>query len=118
MKASAVVVALAALAQESRLSVFRLLVERGPEGYTPGEISARLGFPAPTLSFHLKTLSAAGLVDVTRDGRFLYYSANFDQMNGILGFLTEHCCSLATSDCSDAACSPSKAPATRKKSAA
>ncbi|GMU68400.1 MAG: hypothetical protein AMXMBFR37_07330 [Steroidobacteraceae bacterium] len=118
MKSHEAVTALAALAQESRLTLFRLLVKRGPEGYTPGEISERLEIPAPTLSFHLKTLSAAGLVDVRREGRFLYYSANFDQMNGILGFLTEHCCSLATSDCSDAACSPSKAAATRKKSAA
>lgn len=118
MESQQAVVALAALAQESRLTVFRLLVKRGPEGYTPGEIGERLEIPAPTLSFHLKTLSAAGLVDVRREGRFLYYRANFEQMNGILGFLTEHCCSLATGDCSDAACSPSKADVARRKSAA
>jgi len=98
MKSQTVVQALAALAQESRLALFRLLVKRGPEGYTPGDICERLGIPAPTLSFHLKALSAAGLVDVRRDGRFLFYSARFDTMNGIVEFLTDHCCSLAT-DC-------------------
>jgi ArsR family transcriptional regulator len=107
MKSESIVVALAALAQESRLALFRLLVKRGPEGYTPGEIGERLHIPAPTLSFHLKTLTAAGLIDVRRDGRFLYYSANFDQMNGIVGFLTQHCCSLAT-DGQAAGCSPTR----------
>jgi DNA-binding transcriptional ArsR family regulator len=106
--------ALAALAQESRLALFRLLVKRGPEGYTPGEIGERLGIPPPTLSFHLKSLSAAGLVDVRRDGRFLFYSANFAQMDGIVGFLTDHCCSLAT-DCAATSCAPART--TRRKSA-
>lgn len=118
MKSKSVVIALAALAQESRLALFRLLVKRGPEGYTPGEIIERLGIPAPTLSFHLKTLSTAGLVVVRREGRFLFYSANFDKMNGLVAFLTEQCCSLATGDCSDAACAPSTASAVRKKAAA
>lgn len=118
MKSESVVVALAALAQESRLSLYRLLVKRGPEGYTPGEIIERLGIPAPTLSFHLKTLSAAGLIVVRREGRFLYYSANFENMNRLLRFLTDQCCSMATGDCSDAACSPSKASTVRKKLAA
>lgn len=116
MKSDAAVVALAALAQESRLALFRLLVKRGPEGYTPGEIIGRLEIPAPTLSFHLKALSVAGLIDARREGRHLFYSANFDTMNGILGFLTEHCCSLAT-DCSAANCSPNAKPASRRKSA-
>lgn len=116
MKSDATVLALAALAQESRLALFRLLVKRGPEGYTPGDICARLEIPAPTLSFHLKTLSAAGLIDTRREGRHLYYSANFITMNGVLSFLTEHCCSLAT-DCSSASCAPIAKPASRKKSA-
>ena len=116
MKADAAVLALAALAQESRLALFRLLVKRGPEGYTPGGIIARLQIPASTLSFHLKTLSAAGLVDARREGRHLFYSANFDTMNSVLGFLTDHCCSLAT-DCSTSSCIPNARPAPRRKSA-
>lgn len=96
MKSQSAVVALSALAQESRLALYRLLVKRGPEGYTPGDIGARLDIPAPTLSFHLKTLTAAGLLEVRRDGRHLYYSASIQQMNRIVAFLTEHCCSLAT----------------------
>jgi ArsR family transcriptional regulator len=116
MKSDAAVAALAALAQESRLALFRLLVKRGPEGYTPGEIAGRLEIPAPTLSFHLKTLSAAGLVDSRRDGRHLFYSANFDTMNGVLGFLTDHCCSLAT-ECSTTDCTPNAKPVSRRKSA-
>ncbi len=118
MKSDAVVVALAALAQESRLALFRLLIKRGPEGFTPGEIIERLGIPAPTLSFHLKTLSTAGLVEARREGRFLFYSARFDRMNSLVGFLTEQCCSLATADCSDAACGPSQVAPVRKKKAA
>jgi len=114
MKSTVVVASLAALAQESRLAVFRLLVKRGPEGYTPGEIVDRLGIPAPTLSFHLKALSAANLIGVRRDGRFLFYSANFEEMSEIVAFLTEHCCSLAT-DCAAAGCAPERSA--RRKSA-
>lgn len=116
MKSNDVVAALAALAQESRLALFRLLVKRGPEGYSPGEIMGRLDIPAPTLSFHLKALSSAELIDARREGRHLFYSANIDTMNGILGFLTEHCCSLAT-DCSATSCSPNAKPSSRRKSA-
>jgi DNA-binding transcriptional ArsR family regulator len=118
MKSEVIVKALAALAQESRLLLFRALVKRGPEGYTPGEIIERLGIPAPTLSFHLKTLSAAGLVVARREGRFIFYSASFEKMNSLIGFLTDQCCSLATGDCSSAACSPSRAPKVRRKAAA
>jgi ArsR family transcriptional regulator, arsenate/arsenite/antimonite-responsive transcriptional repressor len=114
MKSEAVVLALSALAQESRLTLYRLLVKRGPEGYTPGEIGERLDIPAPTLSFHLKALSSAGLIAVRREGRFLYYTANFAQMSGIVAFLTEHCCSLAT-DCASADCAPARLA--RRKSA-
>lgn len=116
MKSTDAVAALSALAQDSRLALFRLLVKRGPEGYTPGEIAGRLDIPAPTLSFHLRTLSTAGLIDTRREGRHLFYSANFDTMNGVLGFLTEHCCSLAT-DCSTASCTPNAKSASRRKSA-
>lgn len=110
MKSEDVVSTLAALAQESRLALFRLLVKRGPEGYTPGQIAERLGIPAPTLSFHLKTLGAAGLIDVRREGRFLNYSANLGRMDRIVGFLTDNCCSLAT-DCS----TTSRIPATTRR---
>jgi ArsR family transcriptional regulator, arsenate/arsenite/antimonite-responsive transcriptional repressor len=95
MKEKSAVAALAALAQESRLAVFRLLVQRGPDGYPAGEISARLRIPGPTLSFHLKELAAAGLVAARKDGRFIYYSPNFERMRTLVGYLTDNCCSLA-----------------------
>ena len=105
------VTALAALAQESRLAVFRLLVQRGPDGYPAGEISERLAIPGPTLSFHLKELVAAGLVAARKDGRFIYYSPNFERMRTLMSYLTDNCCSLA------ATCAPECAApvATRRK---
>jgi len=99
MKSQDAVIGLSALAQESRLTLFRLLVKRGPEGYTPGQLTDKLGVPAPTLSFHLKELQRAGLIEARRDGRFLYYSPNFPRMNELVGFLTENCCVLADKDC-------------------
>jgi DNA-binding transcriptional ArsR family regulator len=87
--------ALAALAQESRLAVFRLLVQRGPDGYPAGEISARLAIPGPTLSFHLKELAAAGLVAARKDGRFIHYRPDFQRMRTLVSYLTDNCCSLA-----------------------
>jgi DNA-binding transcriptional ArsR family regulator len=99
MKSIEVVESLAALAQESRLALFRLLVKRGPEGYTPSQLSEKLDVPGPTLSFHLKELHRANLIDSRREGRFLYYSPNFQRMNQLLGFLTENCCVLADRDC-------------------
>lgn len=83
---------LAALAQDSRLEVFRLLVQAGPEGLAAGEIADRLGIPASTLSFHMKTLSHAGLVEPRHASRFIYYSANFEAMNALLGYLSDNCC--------------------------
>lgn len=105
MKSIDVIAALGALAQESRLAVFRLLVRRGPDGFTPGELAEKLEVPAPTLSFHLKELQRANLIVSRREGRFLYYSANFETMNGLVGFLSENCCSLSDSAC-DAQCRP------------
>ncbi len=84
--------ALAALAQESRLAVFRLLVRFAPEGLTPGVIGEQLGLPAPTLSFHLKTLAQAGLVTAVQEGRFVRYRAEMPRINGLIAFLTEDCC--------------------------
>ncbi|MEZ5616256.1 MAG: metalloregulator ArsR/SmtB family transcription factor [Rhodocyclaceae bacterium] len=92
MKMNKAVHCLAALAQETRLGVFRLLVQAGPEGLCAGDIGARLGVAPATLSFHLAQLSNAGLVDARQQGRFIFYSANFEAMNGLVGFLTENCC--------------------------
>jgi ArsR family transcriptional regulator, arsenate/arsenite/antimonite-responsive transcriptional repressor len=88
----AAVGALAALAHESRLSIFRLLVQAGPAGLAAGEIAATLGIPAPTLSFHLKDLAAAGLVSSSRDGRFVRYAADLQRMGSLLAYLTRNCC--------------------------
>ena len=85
-------VALAALGQTTRLAVFRVLVEAGPAGRMAGEIAEALGLPGATLSFHLKELAHAGLVTVEQQGRNLIYRADFAHMNGLLGYLTEHCC--------------------------
>lgn len=90
------VAALAALAQEARLRVFRALVGAGPEGMTPGSLTAMLDIPASTLSFHLKELVHAGLVTVEREGRNLHYRPALDRMNGLLGYLTDHCCQGAS----------------------
>jgi DNA-binding transcriptional ArsR family regulator len=92
MESKGAVEALGALAQDSRLQVYRLLAQAGPEGLAASEIAERLGVPANTLSFHLKTLSHADLVLSRQEGRFIYYSANYEQMNALLQFLTENCC--------------------------
>jgi ArsR family transcriptional regulator, arsenate/arsenite/antimonite-responsive transcriptional repressor len=92
MESSTAVQSLSALAQDSRLAVYRLLVEVGPEGLAATDLADRLGIPANTLSFHLKTLSHADLVIARPEGRFIYYSANFDRMNDLIAFLTSNCC--------------------------
>ena len=92
MKTSNVLVALAALAQETRLAIYRLLVQAGPEGRAAGTIGEKLGIPPATLSFHLAQLAGAGLVRSRQEGRFVYYSADFGAMNALVGFLTENCC--------------------------
>jgi DNA-binding transcriptional ArsR family regulator len=106
MKSTDVILGLAALAQESRLAIFRMLVKRGPEGYTPTQLGEKLKVTSPTLSFHLRELQRSGLVEVRRDGRFLYYRPNFAHMNRLIGFLTDNCCVLA-----DKGCGPECAPA-------
>ena len=114
MKAENAIVALGALAQESRLATFRLLVKRGPQGYTPGELIQKLDIPAPTLSFHLRELVRAGLVESRREGRFLYYSAAFERMRRLIDFLTDKCCSLSDVEC-DSTCAPVASSAKRRQ---
>ena len=97
MKTNQAVERLAALAQETRLSIFRALVQAGPEGLAAGRIAEDVGAPASTLSFHLKELSAAGLVRARQDGRFIYYSADYAAMNELVSFLGEKCCIGASS---------------------
>jgi ArsR family transcriptional regulator len=92
MKTSQAVPLLAALAQETRLSIFRALVQAGPDGLAAGRIAEAVGTPASTLSFHLKELAAAGLVRSRQDGRFVIYTADYAEMNELLAFLTEKCC--------------------------
>jgi DNA-binding transcriptional ArsR family regulator len=92
MKKSTVIAALGALAQETRLDIFRLLVEKGPEGLPAGELGERLKQPSPTMSFHLSQLRFAGLVESRRESRSIIYSANFKMMTNLLAYLTENCC--------------------------
>lgn len=92
MKPAQVVKALSALAQPTRLAVYRLLVARGPEGMVAGEVAVKLKVSPATLSFHFKTLSHAGLIESRHEGRFIYYEANFAVMNGMVAYLTENCC--------------------------
>jgi ArsR family transcriptional regulator, arsenate/arsenite/antimonite-responsive transcriptional repressor len=92
MEAERVVGALGALAQDSRLAVFRLLVKQGRRGLPAGEISGQVGIPATTLSFHLAQMSHAGLVVSRREGRSIFYAADYDRMQELLGFLMSNCC--------------------------
>jgi DNA-binding transcriptional ArsR family regulator len=92
METKAVLSALSALAQESRLAVFRLLVQAGPSGLAASRIAEQLDIAPSSLSFHLKELTHAGLLAAKQEGRFVIYSANIATMNGLIGFLTENCC--------------------------
>jgi DNA-binding transcriptional ArsR family regulator len=109
---------LTALAQATRLALFRLLVEAGPAGLTPGVIAERLDVAAPTLSFHLKELTHAGLIRALQQGRYIVYSADFDAMNALIGYLTENCCRMSCdADCASACASdiePRPAPARKR----
>ena len=93
------ITAFAALAQESRLAVLRLLVRHAPDGLTPGMMSETLAMPAPTLSFHLKTLAHAGLVVSVQEGRFVRYRAEMPAIRALAAFLTEDCCQGQASRC-------------------
>ena len=99
MKSQEVVKALSALAQENRLAVFRLLVEQGPDGLTPGAIAEKLDIPAPTLSFHLKELANAGLISSRQEGRFIVYTTEFVAMRELVEFLYHNCCGVSVEGC-------------------
>jgi ArsR family transcriptional regulator, arsenate/arsenite/antimonite-responsive transcriptional repressor len=108
MKNTDAVAALTALAQEHRLAVFRLLVQAGPEGMPAGQVADALDLAPNTLTFHFDRLRSAGLVTVRRNGRLMIYAAQFETMNGLLGFLTENCCQGAAEKCAPAVCQPAK----------
>ncbi len=125
------VAALGALAQESRLDIFRMLVATGPEGLPAGAIGERLKLPSPTLSFHLNQLRFAGLVSSRRESRSIIYSANFAAMRGLMSYLTEQCCGgrpelcapillsplqPATASCGPDGCAPARVAPSKKKS--
>src|SRR6478672_125226 len=99
MEKSATIAALAALAQDNRLDVFRLLVKAGRQGLAAGEVARRLKLPPNTLSFHFDRLRQAGLVAVRRESRSMIYSAQYDAMNALIGFLTANCCAGVAEDC-------------------
>ena len=109
MKKTDVLAALAALAQENRLDVFRLLVEAGPLGLPAGSVASALKLAPNTLTFHFDRLREAGLVTVRRDGRSMIYAARFDRMTALLGYLTENCCQGQAEQCEPAQCTPAKA---------
>jgi DNA-binding transcriptional ArsR family regulator len=117
MQTSQTVKMLSALAQESRLSIFRLLIQQGPEGLPVGTIGESLGIPNATLSFHLKELLHAGLVTSRQSGRFIYYAPVIDAMNDLIGFLTENCCQGQSCARPSTQTKPATMPRSRKRTA-
>ena len=109
MEKTDAVSALAALAQDNRLDVFRLLVTAGPDGLPAGEVAEALGLAPNTLTFHFDRLRSAELVTVRREGRSMIYAARFETMNALLEYLTENCCQGAPEKCAPVQCSPAKA---------
>ena len=118
MKTPEVIDALGALAHEYRLAIYRLLVEQGPLGLPAGIIGQRVGLVPSTLTFHLQALQRAGLITQLRSSRQLIYSADYAAMNGLVGYLTDKCCSASGSDCATA-CVPARSarPAKRRNAA-
>lgn len=106
MEINAAIEALGALAQETRLEIFRYLVQVGPGGVPAGQIAKQLDLPLGTLSFHLNTLKQAGLVEFRRESRWLIYRANFEVMNDLLTYLTENCCGGEQVGCVVPVCEP------------
>jgi len=117
MKQTAVVDALGALAHEYRLAIYRLLVEQGPDGLPAGAIGERVGLVPSSLTFHLQVLQRAGLITQARSSRQLIYSADYSVMSGLVGYLTDKCCTAAGS-CAPGVCAPPAARGARRKRAA
>jgi ArsR family transcriptional regulator, arsenate/arsenite/antimonite-responsive transcriptional repressor len=114
MKKPDAVAALAALAQDSRLDIFRLLVQTGPDGMAAGRVAEELDLAPNTLTFHFDRLRVAGLVTVRREGRSMIYAARFETMNGLLAYLTENCCQGASEACAPATvCKPVRGKRTK-----
>jgi ArsR family transcriptional regulator len=111
MKSPQVIDALGALAHEHRLAIFRLLVQRGPAGLPAGKIAERMCLVPSSLTFHLQSLQRAGLIAQRRESRRLIYSANFDAMTGLVGYLTDNCCAESAAEC----CPPAKQPRLAKR---
>lgn len=112
---NAALAALSGLSQETRLAIFRLLVQRGPEGLPAGKIGARLGLPAATLSFHLAHLEQCGLLRAQRAGRMIIYSADYATMNNLMTYLTENCCGGDPAACTPGVCDPARAGESRAR---
>ena len=115
MEKTDIIAALAALAQDNRLDVFRLLVRAGPQGLAAGEVAKRLKLPPNTLSFHFDRLRQAGLVTVRRESRSMIYTAQFDTMNALVDFLTENCCAGVAEDCGPSCAVPADKKARSRK---
>lgn len=111
MQTKQAIAVLSALAQESRLAVYRLLVEHAPDGLAASAIAETLGLANATLSFHLKELVHAGLITSRQDGRFIYYSPVLEAMDDLVGYLTDHCCRASGKSCAPASKRPRKRPA-------
>ena len=116
METNDAVSALAALAQDNRLEIYRLLVQAGPQGLPAGVVASKLAVAPNTLTFHFDRLRQAGLVTVTRQGRSMIYAARFDTVNALVGFLTENCCGGVS--CAPQVCTPSDMAGAKKGTAA
>jgi ArsR family transcriptional regulator, arsenate/arsenite/antimonite-responsive transcriptional repressor len=116
MKTPKIVDALGALAHEHRLAIYRLLVQRGPDGLPAGAIGERVGLVPSSLTFHLQNLQRAGLITQRRESRQLIYSADFEVMNGLVGYLTENCCGDSEAVCSTS-CTPAQSAKPAKRAA-
>jgi len=114
VKTPAVIGALGALAHEHRLAIYRLLVQRGPDGLSAGVIGQRVGLLPSSLTFHLQNLQRAGLIAQRRESRQLIYSADFAVMNGLVSYLTENCCGDSSADCSSNCAPAQSAKAVRR----